>query len=378
MPDARARRQGRNAGNASPRGRAPASAGRRDALHTRGKAVTDPVVVTGAAGFIGYHAARRLLSRGVPVVGVDSFAANCDPKLTEDRFAELLRHDAFVPVRLDLTDAAATRALFERHAPRQVLHLAAQAGVRRSLVDPVPYVATNVAGFLNVLEACRHVRVEHLVYASSSSVYGANRKLPFAVGDPVDHPVSLYAATKKADELMAHAYSHLFDLPTTGLRFFTVYGPWGRPDMAVFKFTDLIARGQPIQVANRGEVWRDFTYVDDVVEGALRVLGRRPPRDLASDPAWDPARPDPARGAGPYRIYNIGNDRSEKLDRLIELIEIELGRKAVRVHAPLPPGDLVETRADISDLRRDIGFAPSTPLEDGVKRFVAWYRQRYG
>lgn len=335
--------------------------------------MTPPIIVTGAAGFIGFHAARRLLAAGAEVVGVDSFTPYYDTKLKDDRFAELVRLDGFHPARMDLADETATRELFDRYRPGRVLHLAAQPGVRQSIIQPMPYVTANVVAFLNVLEACRHHRVEHLVYASSSSVYGANRKLPFSVGDTVDHPVSLYAATKKADELMAHAYSHLFNLPTTGLRFFTVYGPWGRPDMAVFTFTDSIWNGRPINVANGGDVWRDFTFIDDIVEGTLRVLDR----PAARDPDWDAGNPHPAGGAGPYRVYNIGNDRPEKLDHLIALIEREVGREAVRVSQPLPPGDVYETRADISELRRDTGFAPATPLAEGVKLFVDWYRGRH-
>ena len=324
-----------------------------------------PVLVTGAAGFIGFHAALQLLGRGEEVVGVDSFSDYYDVRLKEDRFAGLLARRGFHAERLDLADPEATRDLFGKHRPKRVLHLAAQPGVRRSLTQPMPYLASNVTAFLNVLEGCRHGEVEHLVYASSSSVYGANRKLPFAVDDPVDHPVSLYAATKRADELMAHAYAHLFGLPATGLRYFTVYGPWGRPDMAVFIFTDRIARGEPIEVAGGGTVRRDFTYVDDVVEGTLRILDRPPP-------------PGTGVAGAPSRLYNIGNDSSEALDDLIGFIEAGLGRKAMRISVPLPPGDIPETRADIGDLRREIGFAPATPLREGVRRFVGWYRDRYG
>jgi UDP-glucuronate 4-epimerase len=326
--------------------------------------------VTGAAGFVGFHVARRLLESGVRVVGVDSFTAYYDPRLKEARFAELLAHKDFAAARLDLADEAATRALFTEHRPRRVVHLAAQPGVRRALTDPHPYVAANVVGFLNILEGCRHGAVEHLVYASSSSVYGANRKLPFSERDRVDHPISLYAATKRADELMAHAYAHLFGLPATGLRFFTVYGPWGRPDMAVYAFTHAIAEGRPIEVANGGKVWRDFTYVDDVVEGVVRLLDRAP--TCAAVGAAQAS--DPEASAAPHRIYNIGNDRPEELNELIALIEAALGRTAQRIERPLPPGDVLETRADISDLRRAVGFAPATPLQEGIRRFVAWYR----
>jgi UDP-glucuronate 4-epimerase len=290
--------------------------------------------------------------------------------LKEARFAGLVGHEGFVPVRLDLADEDGTRDLFERHAPRRVVHLAAQPGVRLALREPRPYVIANVVAFLNILEGCRHGGIDHLVYASSSSVYGANRKLPFSEHDSTDHPVSLYAATKKADEAMAHSYAHLFGLPATGLRFFTVYGPWGRPDMAVYAFTHAIAQGRPIEVAAGGKVWRDFTYVDDIVEGVVRVLDR----PAGPDPAWDAAAPDPATAGAPHRIYNIGNDRPEELNELISYIEEALGRRAERIERPLPPGDVLETRADVTDLRRDVGFAPSTSLKEGIRRFVEWYR----
>jgi UDP-glucuronate 4-epimerase len=331
-----------------------------------------PILVTGAAGFIGFHVAQRLLAEGHQVVGLDSFTPYYDPSLKEARFARLLPHNAFVGERVDLADAEATRDLFARHRFERVVHLAAQPGVR--FVDPQPYAASNLLGFMNMLEACRHGGVGHLVYASSSSVYGANGKLPFSEHDAADHPISLYAATKKANEMMAHSYAHLFGLPATGLRFFTVYGPWGRPDMAVYKFTHAIAEGREIQVANGGRVWRDFTYVDDIVEGIVRLVDRAP----AADPAWNAAKPDPAISPAPHRVYNIGNDRPEEVNRLIGLIEEALGRKANRVDVPLPPGDVLETRADVSDLRRHVGFAPSTPLEEGIRRFAAWYRGYQG
>ena len=331
-----------------------------------------PILVTGAAGFIGFHVAQRLLAEGHQVVGLDSFTPYYDPSLKEARFARLLPHNAFVGERLDLADAQATRDLFARHRFERVVHLAAQPGVR--FVDPQPYAASNLLGFMNMLEACRHGGVGHLVYASSSSVYGANGKLPFSEHDAADHPISLYAATKKANEMMAHSYAHLFGLPATGLRFFTVYGPWGRPDMAVYKFTHAIAEGREIQVANGGRVWRDFTYVDDIVEGIVRLVDRAP----AADPAWNAAKPDPAISPAPHRVYNIGNDRPEEVNRLIGLIEEALGRKANRVDVHLPPGDVLETRADVSDLRRAVGFAPSTPLEEGIRRFAAWYRGYHG
>jgi UDP-glucuronate 4-epimerase len=335
-----------------------------------------PILVTGAAGFIGFHVALRLLRDGHRVVGVDSFSPYYDVALKEARFAELLPHAAFTPERLDLAEQAAVEALFSRHRFRLVVHLAAQPGVRQALITPHPYVASNVAAFLNVLEGCRHGGVEHLVYASSSSVYGANRKLPFSEHDGANHPVSLYAATKKANEMMAHSYAHLFGLPATGLRFFTVYGPWGRPDMAVYAFTDAIAAGRPIEVSNAGRVWRDFTYVDDIVEGIARLIQR----PASADARWDAEDrvPDPATSLAPHRVYNIGNDNPEELNQLIAVIEDAVGRKAIRVERPLPPGDVLETRADVSDLRRDIGFAPATPLADGVARFVAWYRAYHG
>jgi UDP-glucuronate 4-epimerase len=329
-----------------------------------------PILVTGAAGFIGFHVARRLLDDGHEVIGLDCFTPYYDVKLKEARFAQLASRNAFMPERLDLVDSAAVQDLFERYRPTHVVHLAAQPGVRQALITPQPYVASNVVGFLNVLEGCRHGGVEHLVYASSSSVYGANRKLPFSEHDRADHPVSLYAATKKANEMMAHSYAHLFGLAATGLRFFTVYGPWGRPDMAVYTFTDAIANGRPIEVANAGKVWRDFTYVDDIVEGLVRLI----PRAAQADPSWNAEAPDPATSAAPHRVYNIGNDSPEELNHLIALIEAAVGRPAIRIEKPLPPGDVLETRADVADLRRDAGFAPSTTLAEGVARFVEWYR----
>ncbi|MFC0217223.1 NAD-dependent epimerase/dehydratase family protein [Pseudochelatococcus lubricantis] len=336
--------------------------------------IAAPVLVTGAAGFVGYHVARRLLERGESVVGVDNLSPYYDPALKEARLAQLAGYPGFHFRRFDLADAAATAAAFREVAPRRVVHLAAQPGVRQSLVDPHPYIFANVVAFLNVLEGCRHGGVEHLVYASSSSVYGANRKVPFSERDNVDHPVSLYAATKKADELMAHSYAHLYGLRATGLRFFTVYGPWGRPDMAVYIFTDAIARGREICVANGGQVWRDFTYVDDVAEGVLRVLAR----PAAPDPLWNGLTPDPATSSAPHRVYNIGNNRPEELNRLIAVIEAAVGRKATRSDMPLPPGDMLETAADIADLARDTGFSPATSLEDGIRRFVEWYRGYHG
>ena len=335
---------------------------------TGGFCMTTPILVTGAAGFIGFHVAERLLAQGHRVVGVDSFTPYYDVALKEARFARLVAHERFRGERVDLADPAATADLFRRHRFERVVHLAAQPGVR--FVDPMPYARSNLMGFMTLLEACRQGGIRHLVYASSSSVYGANRKLPFCEHDPTEHPISLYAATKKANEMMAHSYAALFGLPATGLRFFTVYGPWGRPDMAVYKFTHAIAEGREIQVAQAGRVWRDFTYVDDIVEGVVRLLDRPP----AGDPAWNAHDPDPATSAAPHRVYNIGNDHPQEVNTLIALIETALGRKANRVDVPLPPGDVLETRADVSDLRRDVGFAPSTSLKDGIERFVQWYR----
>lgn len=332
------------------------------------------ILVTGAAGFIGFHVARKLAQQGFRIVAVDNFSPYYSLDLKEARWNELQRKGDIVLERIDLADRETTAELFARHKPQRVVHLAAQPGVRRALTEPNPYIDANITAFLNVLEGCRHSEIDHLVYASSSSVYGANRKLPFSEGDNADHPVSLYAATKKANEAMAHAYCHLFGFAATGLRFFTVYGPWGRPDMAVYAFTDAIANGSPIQVANAGKVWRDFTYVDDIVEGIVRVLDR----PAKPDPDWNPLAPSPATSGVAHRIYNIGNDNPEELNDLIGMIENALGCKAQRIDTPLPPGDVLETRADITDLRRDVGFAPATLLQVGVERFVAWYRTYHG
>jgi UDP-glucuronate 4-epimerase len=328
-----------------------------------------PILVTGVAGFIGYHVAQRLLRDGHQVVGVDNFTPYYDIALKEARFSKLAPSNRFAGERIDLADAEATADLFARHQFTHVVHLAAQPGVR--FVTPIPYVTSNLVAFMNVLEVCRRGGIEHLVYASSSSVYGANKALPFSEHASTEHPVSLYAATKKSNELMAHSYAHLFGLPVTGLRFFTVYGPWGRPDMAVYTFTRAIAEGRPIEVSNSGRVWRDFTYIDDIVEGIVRLIPRAP----APDPLWDAKTPDPASSSAPYRVYNIGNDNPEELNRLIAVIEDAVGRKAERIERPLPPGDVLETRADVSDLRRDVGFAPDTSIETGVQRFVEWYRE---
>ncbi len=333
----------------------------------------DAILVTGAAGFIGFHVARRLLAQGCAVVGVDSITSYYDPQLKEKRIAELASSPHFRFLKLDIADRASIADLFSAHRFRKVIHLAAQAGVRHSLIDPHAYVDANLQGFLNILEGCRHNGCGHLIFASSSSVYGANTKLPFSTRDNVDHPISIYAASKKANELMAHAYSHLFRLPTTGLRFFTVYGPWGRPDMAMFIFAKAIATGQPIKLFNFGNMLRDFTYVDDVVEGVVRLLDR----PSAPNPDWSGAAPDPSTSNAPYRIYNIGNNQPVAVPRIVELLEQELGRKAITEPAPMQPGDVPATYADVDDLMRDTGFRPATPIEEGVRRFATWYREQY-
>ena len=331
------------------------------------------VLLTGAAGFIGFHVAQRLLADGHRVLGLDSLNAYYDPTLKQARLDRLTPHAAFTFERLDVSDRAGMAELFARHRPARVVHLAAQAGVRYSLQNPHAYVDANLVGFLNVLEGCRHHAVEHLVFASSSSVYGANTRLPFSVHDNVDHPLSLYAATKKANELMAHAYAHLYGLPCTGLRFFTVYGPWGRPDMALFLFARAILENRPIDVFNEGRMQRDFTYVDDIVEGLVRVLAKPP----APDPAWSGDHPDPGTSRAAYRVYNIGNDRPVELLRFIEVLEECLGKRARKNLLPMQPGDVPATRADVSDLVRDVGYRPRTTVEEGVARFVEWYRAYY-
>ena len=331
------------------------------------------VLVTGVAGFIGFHVAQRLLARGDTVVGIDNLNAYYDVRLKQDRLARLQEHPSFHFQQLDLADHANMATLFSSHRPERVVHLAAQAGVRYSLTNPHSYVESNLVGFMNILEGCRHNQVQHLVYASSSSVYGANTKMPFSVHDNVDHPVSLYAASKKANELMAHTYSHLYDIPTTGLRFFTVYGPWGRPDMALFLFTKAIVNGQPIEVFNQGKMRRDFTYIDDIVEGVIRVTDTVP----KPDPAWSGMRPNPGTSTAPYRIYNIGNNQPVELLEFISVLENCLGRKAEKRLLPMQPGDVPETYADVDDLMRDVGFRPATPITVGIARFVEWYRSYY-
>ena len=331
---------------------------------------TDPILVTGAAGFIGFHTARRLLADGRPVVGIDNLNAYYDPALKQARLDELVKERAFRFIKIDLADRAGMAALFAEHHFPYVVHLAAQAGVRHSLVDPHAYADANLTGFLNVLEGCRHAKSRHLVYASSSSVYGANTQMPFSTTQNVDHPLSLYGATKKANELMAHAYAHLFGLPMTGLRFFTVYGPWGRPDMAMWLFTDAILAGRPIKLFNHGKMRRDFTYVDDVVEAVVRLVDRPP----AGDAGWSSDRPDPATSRARWRVYNIGNHTPVEVPEVVRLIEEAVGKPAIRELVPMQPGDVPATYADVDGLRRDVGFAPATPIADGVRRFVAWYR----
>jgi UDP-glucuronate 4-epimerase len=328
------------------------------------------LLVTGAAGFIGFHVAQRLLSAGREVVGLDSVNDYYDPKLKEARLDILKRQSNFTFVKLDLANRAATKLLFAQHRFPVVIHLAAQAGVRYSLQHPHAYVDANIEGFINVLEGCRHNECKHLLFASSSSVYGANTKLPFSVQDNVDHPISLYAASKKANELMAHAYSHLYRIPATGLRFFTVYGPWYRPDMALFIFSKAILGGTPIKLFNHGNMRRDFTYVDDISEAIVRLLDRPP----QGNPEWSGDKPDPATSAAPWKIYNIGNNRPEELLHVVFLLEKEFGRTATKEMLPMQPGDVPATYADIDDLVRDIGFRPVTTIEDGVARFAKWYR----
>ena len=332
------------------------------------------ILVTGTAGFIGAALAEVLLQRGDEVIGVDNLNDYYDVALKKARLQRLAVYPGFHDVRLGLENRAGLFELFAQHSPRRVVNLAAQAGVRYSLQNPHAYIDANLVGFCNILEACRHQAVEHLVYASSSSVYGANTTMPFSVHDNVDHPVSLYAATKKANELMAHTYSHLYALPTTGLRFFTVYGPWGRPDMALFKFTRNILGGDPIDLYNYVQHSRDFTYIDDIVQGVVRVLDRI----ATPNPAWQGSHPDPASSQAPYRLYNIGNHQPVELLHFIDILEQNLGMKAVRNLLPMQAGDVLDTYADVHDLMEDTGYSPSTPIETGIARFVEWYRSYYG
>ncbi len=331
------------------------------------------VLITGSAGFIGSQLALRLLDRGDEVIGIDNLNDYYDVSLKEARLARISSHDNFTEARISIEDRPAVETVFAEHQPDRVVNLAAQAGVRYSLENPHSYVDSNIVGFMNILEGCRHNGVEHLVYASSSSVYGANTNMPFSIHNNVDHPLSMYAATKKANELMAHTYSHLYDLPTTGLRFFTVYGPWGRPDMALFLFTRKILAGEPIDVFNYGKHRRDFTYIDDIVEGVIRTLDRI----ATPNPDWNGDTPDPGTSLAPYRLYNIGNNQPVELMHYIKVLEDCLGKKAEMNMLPLQPGDVPDTYADVQDLVADVGYKPETTVEDGITRFVDWYRDYY-
>jgi UDP-glucuronate 4-epimerase len=331
------------------------------------------VLVTGTAGFIGSALAIRLLERGDEVIGVDNVNDYYDVRLKEARLARIKDHPAYTDIRVGLHDRAAIEDVFARFEPQRVVNLAAQAGVRYSIKNPYAYVDSNLLGFVNILEGCRHHAVEHLVYASSSSVYGANTRMPFSVHDNVDHPVSLYAASKKANELMAHTYSHLYGIPTTGLRFFTVYGPWGRPDMAYFSFTRDILEGRPINIFNHGDMQRDFTYIDDIVEGVVRVLDKVP----EGNSAWDGNNPDAGTSKAPYRLYNIGNNNPVRLMHMIEVLERNLGKTATKNYLPMQAGDVQATYADVDDLMRDVGFKPSTSIEEGLAAFTGWYQTFY-
>ena len=331
------------------------------------------VLVTGAAGFIGFHLSKRLLEDGYGVIGIDNMTPYYDVTLKEARLARLTPFQTFSFHKADIAERKMMEKIFSIDQFDTVVHLAAQAGVRYSLENPHAYVNSNLVGFINILEGCRHHRVKHLVFASSSSVYGANTLMPFSVHHNIDHPVSLYAATKKANELMAHSYSHLYDLPCTGLRFFTVYGPWGRPDMALFLFTKAISEGKPIKVFNHGKMQRDFTYIDDIIEGIVRVMGRLP----KPNSTWSGDRPDPGTSYSPYKIYNIGNNNPVKLLDFIHVIEKELGKSAEKEFVDLQPGDVPRTYANIDDLIKDVGFKPRTPIEAGIKRFVSWYEEYY-
>jgi UDP-glucuronate 4-epimerase len=331
------------------------------------------IIVTGAAGFIGYHVTRKLLERGDVVLGLDNLNDYYDVQLKYARLAQLSSFKSFTFVKADIANREALSSVFASHPVYSVIHLAAQAGVRYSLINPYAYSEANITGFLNVLENCRHARVQHLVFASSSSVYGGNTRMPFSMHDNVDHPLSLYAATKKANELMAHSYAHLFAFPCSGLRFFTVYGPWGRPDMALFLFTQAILEGRPIDVFNYGDMRRDFTYIDDIAEGVMRVLDK----PASPNPNWSGKDPDPGSSSAPYRIYNIGNHRPVELSYVISLLEQALGKTAEKNFLPMKPGDVPATYAEVDDLIRDVGFKPDTAIEAGIPRFVDWYRAYY-
>ncbi|PWK09685.1 NAD-dependent epimerase [Tumebacillus permanentifrigoris] len=336
--------------------------------------MTKKVLVTGAAGFIGFHVAQRLLAAGAHVVGLDEINDYYDPQLKEARLAQLLPHESFTFAKVKLQDTAEMDALFAEHQFDTVINLAAQAGVRYSLENPRAYIDSNIVGFLNILEGCRHSGVKHLLYASSSSVYGANTEMPFSVHQSVNHPLSLYAASKKSNEMMAHTYSNLFGLPTTGLRFFTVYGPWGRPDMALFLFTKAILEGKPIQLFNNGDMMRDFTYIDDIVEGIVR-LAEKPAQP---NPDWDGHNPDPGSSYAPYRLYNIGSHSPIHLGEYVSTLERKLGIEAIKEYLPMQPGDVPGTFADVDDLWRDVDFKPSTSIDEGIGNFVQWYRNYYG
>jgi len=333
-------------------------------------AAVAPILVTGAAGFIGFHVAKRLLEQGRAVVGLDNLNSYYDPALKDARLAELAKLPGFAFVKLDLADRAGMAALFAAHRFPHVVHLAAQAGVRYSLIDPYAYIDSNIVGFTNILEGCRHNGCRHLLYASSSSVYGSNTRMPFSTHDNVDHPLSLYGASKKANELMAHSYAHLFKLPNTGLRFFTVYGPWGRPDMAMWLFAKAIIAGEPIKLFNHGNMRRDFTYIDDVVESIVRLVDKAP----QGNPDWSGDRPDPGSSSAPWRVYNIGNNNPVELLDVVQLIEQAIGIKAKRDLLPMQPGDVPATYADVDDLMRDVDFKPATPIAEGINRFIQWYR----
>lgn len=331
------------------------------------------ILITGSAGFIGFHLARKLISEGWQVIGIDNLNDYYDPKLKEDRLAILQKHKDFVFKKVDLKDKTAVDAVFVDYKPEYVINLAAQAGVRYSIQNPYAYIDSNLVGFMNILEACRHNPVRHLIYASSSSVYGGNKVAPFSTNHNVDHPVSLYAATKKSNELMAHTYSHLYGIPTTGLRFFTVYGPWGRPDMAYFSFTKNIFEKKPIKVFNHGKMERDFTYIDDIVYGIVKLIDRSP----VPNPNWDERVDDLSTSFAPYKIYNIGNNQPVPLMKFINVLEEKIGIEAEKIYMDMQPGDVLRTYADVTDLERDIDFRPNTSIEEGLSRFVDWYREYY-
>lgn len=331
------------------------------------------ILITGSAGFIGFHLARKLLSEGWQVIGIDNLNDYYDPKLKEDRVAVVQKHKDFVFQKVDLKDKTAVDAVFANYKPEYVINLAAQAGVRYSIQNPYAYIDSNLVGFMNILEACRHNPVRHLIYASSSSVYGGNKVAPFSTNHNVDHPVSLYAATKKSNELMAHTYSHLYGIPTTGLRFFTVYGPWGRPDMAYFSFTKNIFEKKPIKVFNHGKMERDFTYIDDIVYGIVKLIDRPP----VPNPNWDERVDDLSTSFAPYKIYNIGNNQPVPLMKFINVLEEKIGIEAEKIYMDMQPGDVLRTYADVTDLERDIDFRPNTSIEEGLSRFVDWYREYY-